>query len=52
MIKLFESLFGIVFIFAAIQFALNPKESLKSVSSVLYAKNPKMVDGHLVLPKN
>jgi hypothetical protein len=49
MIKLFESLLGIVFLIAAIQFIFNPKEAIKSMNSALYRKNPKIINGHLTL---
>jgi hypothetical protein len=47
--RIFEWLGSIMFLVALIEFIPNPKKALKSIPEVL-ATNPKIVNGHLVIP--
>jgi hypothetical protein len=49
MIKLFESLLGLAFLVAAIQFIVNPSKAIESINDVIYSLNPKIINGHLAI---
>ncbi len=48
--RIIEWFGSLMFIVALIEFAPNPKKALQSIPDVL-SMNPKMVNGHLVMPK-
>lgn len=48
--RIIEWLGSLMFLVALIEFIPNPRKALESIPQVL-ATNPKMVNGHLVLPK-
>jgi hypothetical protein len=49
--RLIEWVGSLMFLVALIDFAASPKRALQSIPQIL-ATNPKMVHGHLVIPKH
>ena len=52
MVKIFEWLGGLMFLVALIEFVPNPKKALEEAHAVLVSPSPRIVNGHLVLPRN
>lgn len=48
--RVLEWLGGIMFLIALLEFVPNPRKALESIPNAL-SLSPKMVNGHLVLPK-
>ncbi len=51
MFKIFEFLGGLMFLVATIQFFISPRKALQETYSTLVAPSPRIVKGHLVLPR-
>lgn len=52
MFKIFEFLGGVMFLIATIEFFASPRKALEETHRVLVAPSPRIVNGHLVLPRS
>jgi hypothetical protein len=51
MFKIFEFLGGLMFLVATIQFFVSPRKALQETYDVLVSPSPRIVKGHLILPR-